>query len=535
MVPSALGEALEALRTASHEERSQFIVAFFASLRPSERHFLQTKLVEDKYFFDVFGSLPVEISLQIAEYLHPNEVICLRRVSSRWKFLLSSKPLARKMAQTHYSNRSDFSSYAHQLNQDAFSALRNLTFREHAGRRGRYKLKYAFKLTPQHSVSMRRPDDSYFKVLNVSASLNYAIFAFDDTQYNRTHNTSKWYIMRMKGGSGQGPIPLANRQREDLENALAHVGDSCAAGVTLSSCRVLVWSLQGNLIREFKLMHEGGMSMTSSEKYFFMRNGNVADSSSDYYLLNLEMSTLQTFEQFPEFIQTVTGNRRSTTPSMKILDGSNQIILVGLLQEANILKAAVSWMTFNEEEGTLVETIGKVIDYDIGHLRLGLSCPLVFRFQNNKNVAAVGVPCTGDAWDFGIGGDVLPEGEVACVWMAFYSGRGYRGPPVLCSFRYGETVYTVMKTSEGNNNKYSLTCNRTDPPTMVDNPRLLDLAELNGRFRDLTGDDECFIFFDDEGFHIFEWLDFDRFAELGGLKEKPEIPMECAELAGTTF
>ena len=74
----------------------------------------------------------------------------------------------------------------------------------------------------------------------------------------------------------------------------------------MSNSRALVWNRNGRLIREFKLLHEGGMTISSSEDYMCIRNEHGDTDYSDYYLVNLQTAALRVFERVTDFVKAAT-------------------------------------------------------------------------------------------------------------------------------------------------------------------------------------------------------------------------------------
>ncbi|KAK6532244.1 hypothetical protein TWF281_006436 [Arthrobotrys megalospora] len=513
----ALGEAVEAFEGASQKQRSHFIDALFASLRPSEKYALHAKLLQDNYFFDIFGSLPIEISLQIAERLDPKEIVLLRQVSSRWKSILSSKQLARDLIRVYYSSRSDFPYYANQFRQDPFSALRNLAFREYAGQTGLFRLKTIYNLS-----SKIINQNCFFGFLGCSDNLQYVVF--ENLRQCSLPTTSQLYLIDIKNYPPQGVISLINKHREALDPELIHVSSHCIAGVTFTSGRVLVWNMRGESVRNFRLMHEGTISMASSEKYFCIRDEYTRSEYSDYYLLNLQTTVLQVFERVPDFIKSTAathGQAVLATPAMKILDPSNRIVLAA--DVAGRGEVAVSWMAFNEEERTFHEIIGKFIPFRLPDGVPNIPRPVTFKYGTNTSILDIS---NGRTRNIYLEAAILSDTEISVELGEFdpnFCGRVPSGLSyvTLKPFRYGSALYTVVGSTTkdlyvegGHSNKYQLWCSRGDQPTPLGPGRLLDLAGMGGTLQTLGVSDEGFLLFFDEGLLLYEWLDFDEFMEL---------------------
>ncbi|KAK6518463.1 hypothetical protein TWF506_005617 [Arthrobotrys conoides] len=513
----ALDEVLEAFRIASQRERIQFLDSLFDSFLPSEKHALQEKLRSTNYYFDIFGSLPTEISLQIAEDLDPKDIIRLCRVSLRWKFILSSPQLARKTVQTSYSKRSDLPSYARQLEEDPFSALRNIAFKEYAGESGLFKLKteydFSFSEIPRYK-------DSFFVGLNASVGLEYAIF--DHIRQGSSPETYQWYLVDLNKGQSQMPILLVNKQREILDKGSAHAGTGCAAAITLSSGRAFVWNTKGGLIRGFKLLHEGDITISSSEKYLCIRNEHSGTDYSDYYLVNLQTADLRVFERITDFVKVATRESIIDSPPMMIL--ANRIIVAAVFpNNAHKPQVAVSWLTFNEEESTLIETTAVLLDHDFPH-NLPNHIPHSISFRYGMNTTGVGMPGLRtkgpNVWL-----TILSDGKVSTSWKYFdlnpsqYHGFG---PDVTISFYYNNTVYAIIYPTDkkdllgekGGFHSHSLWCSGGDMSTSLGPGRILNLVDMSGRLQEIRPHDKGFAAFYEGGVHVYDWLSFDEFVAL---------------------
>lgn len=531
----ALNEALEAFKTACHKERIQFLDGLFDSLLLSEKHFLQKKLEANNYYLDIFGSLPFEVSLQIAEDLDPKDIIRLHRVSSRWKCLLSSPQLARKIVRAHYSKRSDLPSYAHQLKEDPFSALRNIAFKEYAGETGLFKLKHEYDFS---FADIPQGKDSAFVCLNASVGLEYAVF--DHIRQSPAHDTYQWYLIDLNKGQSQKPTPLVNRQREILDKGSAHVGAYCAAAITLDTSRALVWNTKGGLVRQLKLLHEGIMSISSSEKYLCIRNEHGNTDYSDYYFVNLQTAALQVFERITDFVKVAT--RESIIDSPPIMVLGNHIVVAAIFSDDDYRpQVAVSWLTFDEEKGTLIETTGKLIDHGFPGDPPNLTPHSIsFRYgMNTTGAEMVGLKTK----EPNVRLTILSDGEVSASWKCFGPrppGHHGLGPDVAASFYYKDTVYTAIcpltkkhpSGGKGDFHIYSLWCSRGDQSTPLG--RVLELAGMSGQLEEIMPHDKGFAAFYEGGVHVYDWLTFDEFMVLQKSKQTDgsESKALAMELAG---
>ncbi|KAF3200530.1 hypothetical protein TWF192_010720 [Orbilia oligospora] len=512
----ALNQALEGFKTSSQRERIQFLNALFDSFLPSEKYALQEKLRTANCYFDIFGFLPVEISLQIAEDLDPKDIIRLRRVSLRWKSLLSSSQLAKKITYIYYAKRSDLHFYARQLEEDPFSALRNIAFKEYSGESGLFKLKtgydFSFSGIPQDG-------DGFFVALKVSVGLEYAIFGH--TRQGSLPETYQWYLVDLNRGQSQTPAPLVNKRREILDKRSAHVGAHCAAAVTLNSNRALVWNRNGRLIREFKLLHEGGMTISSSEDYMCIRNEHGDTDYSDYYLVNLQTAALRVFERVTDFVKAATREGIINSPPMMILAYRITVAAV-FLDSDHKPQVCASWLTFHEEEGTLIETTAGLINHDLPG---DLPNPVLQSISFCHSINATGVRISGlETKERNVRLAILSGGEVSASWKCFdQNPLRYQGlsPGATASFYYKDTFYTVMPPateehlSEDKNYlcNYSLWCSKGDQLTPLGPGRVLELVGMSGQLEGIRPHDKGFAVFYRGGVHVYDWLSFDEFMD----------------------
>ncbi|KAF8253722.1 hypothetical protein K440DRAFT_141543 [Wilcoxina mikolae CBS 423.85] len=72
-------------------ERHTFLNELSRQFRPSDWWYLQGIFATRTIYRDIVGTLPIEISVQILEYLEPVDSIRLRFVSKRWNYLLCSE------------------------------------------------------------------------------------------------------------------------------------------------------------------------------------------------------------------------------------------------------------------------------------------------------------------------------------------------------------------------------------------------------------------------------------------------------------
>ncbi|KAK6501108.1 hypothetical protein TWF481_008956 [Arthrobotrys musiformis] len=525
----ALDEALTAFKTASQGERIQFLDKLFHSFRPSEKYAMRDKLEADNYFFDIFGSLPLEISLQIAEALDPTDIINLRRVSSRWKSLLSSPHLARKVVQMHYSRRSDLPSYSQQLKQDPFSVLRNMAFKDYAGEAGLCKLRTRFDFS---STDIPQCKESLFPALNLSADFRYAIF--DCIRQDSTSDTYQWYLIDMNKGQNQQPMPLVNRNKEILGKGSVHVGTCCAAGVTTNSGRVLVWNMQGGIIREFRLLHQGDMAICSSERYLCIRNEHGGTDYSDYYIVNLQTSSLQVFERITDFVKFVTPDTLADWPPMMIL--GNRIVVADMYwDEEDNHQVAVSWLTFIEEEGTLIETGRRTVKHDLPNDLYRFRPAIAFR--NGMDTARVDTSSL-NSREPDVVLTISPNDSVSVSWIGFNPALPIDHgliPPVTEPFRFKETVYIALHSTDETGRslekergpyRYSLWRSGRNKKTSSNMELVLNLADMSGPLGDMRPHDSGFAAIYEGGLQVYDWLDFDGFMELGGSKSTRERALE---------
>ncbi|KAF3162889.1 hypothetical protein TWF225_002098 [Orbilia oligospora] len=480
----ALNEALETFKTSGQRERIQFLNALFDSFLPSEKYALQEKLRTANCYFDIFGFLPVEISLQIAEDLDPKDIIRLRRVSLRWKSLLSSSQLAKKIAYIYYAKRSDLHFYARQLEEDPFSALRNIAFKEYSGESGLFKLKtgydFSFSGIPQDR-------DGFFVALKVSVGLEYAIFSH--TRQGSLPETYQWYLVDLNRDQSQTPAPLVNKHREILDRRSAYVGAHCAAAITLNSNRALVWNSNGRLIREFKLLHEG--------------------------------AALRVFEKITDFVKAATREGIINSPPMMIL--ANRITVAAVfLDNDHKPQVCASWLTFHEEEGTLIETTAGLINHDLPD---DLPNPVLqsISFCHSINAIGVGMPGLGTK-ERNVWLAILSDGEVSASWKCFdLNPLRYQGlsPDTTASFYYKDTFYTVMPlaTEEhlSQEKNYlcncSLWCSKGDQLTPLGPGRVLELVGMSGQLEEIRPHDKGFAVLYRGGVHVYDWLSFDEFMD----------------------
>ncbi|KAK6347777.1 hypothetical protein TWF718_005603 [Orbilia javanica] len=515
MAKLAFDEALEVFRACSLEERVQFLNDFYDSLRPSEKHALHKKLESDNYYVDILGSLPREIALQVAEELDPKDVISLRRVSTRWKAILTTPHLARKVAEAHYSKRSDFPSYSHLLQEDPLSALQNIAFKQHAGETGLFRLRTGYDFG---SSNIPRGEDSTFVALNASVGLEYAIFNY--LQFSMAPATGHWYLVDLNKGQSQVPVLLLDRQREALDKGTAHVGTHCAAAITLSSSRAIVWDTNGDLIRDFRLLHEGEISISSSDMYLCVRNEHAGTDYSDYYLVNLQTKTLKLFEKIPDFVKAITKDIRTDSVSMMII--GNQIIVAAVPEDDQYNpQVFVSWLAFNEVKGTITETATKVLDHEIPH-SFPNNKPHSITFERGMNTTGVDLAGlwnkTPNIWL-----TILPSGTVSISWKCLRpeppQNRHIGGNPTA-SFGYSNSFYNAVCTRESLNKggvysyQYSLMCYRKTQGGPFSLSGASELGCMNGKLEQMMPTDKSFAVFYRGGVYVYDWLGFDEFMEL---------------------
>jgi hypothetical protein len=72
------------------EKRRIFLEKILPDLNPSEKWFLERSLATQRYFFDIVGRLPIELIIQIFEYLTPVHLLRCRQVCKRWRHILCS-------------------------------------------------------------------------------------------------------------------------------------------------------------------------------------------------------------------------------------------------------------------------------------------------------------------------------------------------------------------------------------------------------------------------------------------------------------
>lgn len=106
---AALGDLLDTFESLSQVERHAFFHELSCRFQPSDWWYLQQFIATRDIYRDIVGTLPVEVSIQILEYLEPAQVIRLRRVSKRWRELLGAEDLCRAVLQRWFpldANRS---------------------------------------------------------------------------------------------------------------------------------------------------------------------------------------------------------------------------------------------------------------------------------------------------------------------------------------------------------------------------------------------------------------------------------------------
>lgn len=96
---AALSDLLNTFESLSQVERHRFFNELSCRFQPSDWWYLQQSITSRDIYWDIVGTLPIEVSIQILEYLEPVQVIRLRRVSRRWRGLLGAEDLCRAVLQ----------------------------------------------------------------------------------------------------------------------------------------------------------------------------------------------------------------------------------------------------------------------------------------------------------------------------------------------------------------------------------------------------------------------------------------------------
>ncbi|KAK6543296.1 hypothetical protein TWF694_000052 [Orbilia ellipsospora] len=513
-----LGEAVVVFDRASLQDRTSFVSHLFDHLRPSEKHILHSRLLEDNFFFDIFGQLPLDIALHVADYLDPRDIILLRRVSPRWMFLLSSKDLARRLAQKYYRTRVDFPDYLPQIQDDPFSVLRNLTFRRHAGERGIYKLrtKKTFGSDPQGGIQ--------FMPLNHPPNLSYALL-----NCNNQITGSQLVLLKTKGSpSDDKMIPLLNSRRESLAPGSLLAADSCIVALTLDSMRVVVWNTEGDLIYEFKLLHNGNILIASSKSHVVLRNEHAASNCCDFYLLNITTKTLQVHENFEDFVKIEqrfrlslnSKTRKYALTDISIEESTKTIIVVGGVGENEL---ALSCIHFDEKERSLHQNATKLIF--CGDLKKWLHGfpPKIIHGEKDTHRLLY----TRDAIQ-SLNVEVMYHSEDDVTVELKELDQKSLNEDALGNYRflancfcYGETIYglrkSIMSHDETSQNSgiwalWRFKRGETEIFEVQEPPELKGI----GGFPLVGVTDKEFILIFSKGVLVYEWLDYDGFSKLPG-------------------
>ncbi|EPS42779.1 hypothetical protein H072_3238 [Dactylellina haptotyla CBS 200.50] len=202
-----------------------------------------------------------------------------------------------------------------------------MSFRQHAGESGIYKFRGRL------GIKQELLDKYDFHCLGFTPNITYAVFKRSERSMSMYSPSDKWYLANLVDLSVKTLIPLRNRRREKLDDSTLHAGDYFVVGTTVGTRRAFVWNTQGELVYEFTLLSEEGISIASSESYVILRNEHMRACTNDFYILNTSTKTLQVHERFVDLIkqarQEIPHHQNLTKVAMSILEESQEILLTG--------------------------------------------------------------------------------------------------------------------------------------------------------------------------------------------------------------
>ncbi|KAF8427785.1 hypothetical protein EV426DRAFT_367537 [Tirmania nivea] len=100
LVTSMEESPFKSFSTLPQEDRRKFLTEFASHFRPSDWWHLDRLLQQQTIYrrFDIVPALPIELAVQVLQYLQLPELFLNRRVSRRWRNLLSSDAICRSLA-----------------------------------------------------------------------------------------------------------------------------------------------------------------------------------------------------------------------------------------------------------------------------------------------------------------------------------------------------------------------------------------------------------------------------------------------------
>ncbi|KAK6341701.1 hypothetical protein TWF696_008769 [Orbilia brochopaga] len=521
----ALARALDAFREANLDERAGFLSSFFKLLTTSAKHSLHDLLQNDKFYFDVFGNLPTEIALQVAEYLSPRSVFGLRRVAKRWNRLLSSEALARSMIRKHYWDRTDLYMYDSYIESEPCRALKNLAFKEHASEQGLYRLR---KLV----VARKLPGDwTECSAISYPPSLRYAVVG------NRMLfvDSLDFFVIPLTESDAQiVPIPLVNKNREVLYGPKLHAGEKFVVAITFRNSRLIIWNTNGERLYELTLPSTSFMSIASSDHHVVVRDSHTGDLPN-YYFYNAcsPAGRMQVVEQTPSdtIARTVESeiNRSAcyswSVAGLSIDERSKRVAVARMAKGGGVMVSQLSFPTRQDGKLQMTEIDTQVVP---GNIEGGYGTK--FRQAANAFVLAEGylrsnVYVVASDATVSLDQNGRPAWVQKCVrpnelpgfneYDKKY-GDGNRHPFFCC----GDTVYSTFfrpNAFGAGKGKLGLWRSRISPgPGFEPTVEWLSGTEEIGshpNLHKLSVADAGFLLATDKGLAMYDWLDYDGFVE----------------------